>query len=306
MNNASVQPFGPPVGPPLMSSPSRVWSGQLELEFTRRQAKTWLSRSRVQAPLKVQRPFYPEGEAICHSVMLHTAGGIVGGDELAVNLLVHPEAQALVTTAAATKVYRSNGATAQQTVHIDVAAGACLEWLPQETIVFNGALYRQRLQVNLAANARWLGWEVTRLGRSARGEQFQTGLWRSHIEVWQAGQLLWVDPQRVQGGSEMMHSPHGLAGCPVVGSLACLGQPISPELVEKARQLWQPGADATINATINATVGVTRLQSGLLCRYRGTSTAAARHWFIQVWQLLRQDSLGSTRRSACLPRVWQL
>ncbi len=292
---------------------AKSWQGKLELEFADRSAKTILSRSLVQAPLKVQRPFYPEGDAICHSVMLHTAGGIVGGDRLSIAVQVEPNAQALLTNAAATKVYRSNGPEAQQLIHLQVASGACLEWLPQETIVFDGALYRQHLKVELAADATWIGWEITRLGRTARKERFASGEWRSQTEVWHNNHLIWVDPQWIQGGSTMIDSLHGLAGCPVIGSLAFVGQSVSKALVEKARLCWlsaqealpSPAAEPQTDASLASLgqIGVTRLPLGMLCRYRGHSTAAARRWLIAVWQLLRQEYRA---RPICIPRVWTL
>jgi len=286
-----------------LASTRANWHGELQLEFSHRLGEaglnnigeTLLSRSHMQAPLKVQRPFYPEGREVCHTVMLHTAGGIVGGDRLSLDIRLHPQALALLTTASATKVYRSGGAEAQQSTQIYLAAGAGLEWFPQEAIVFNGAVYRQDLRVDLEAGAIWTGWEITRLGRTARGEKFSTGEWRSRTEVWQQGCLLWVDPQYLAGGSEMLDSPHGLAGYPVIGSFACIGQAVSAELVTQARSLFPP--DATSQA------GVTRLMSGLLCRYRGHSTTEVRHWFTQVWHLLRPVYRG---RSGCVPRVWQV
>jgi urease accessory protein len=225
--------------------------------------------------------------------MLHTAGGIVGSDRLSNQIILHPNAQALVTTAAAAKVYGRSGQEAQQMTQISIAEGACLEWFPQETIVFDGAVYQQQMRVDLATNAIWFGWEMTRLGRSARGERFSSGVWRSSIEVWQDDRLLWVDPQGIQGGSEMLDSLPGLAGCPVVGSFVMLGRSVAVEEVEKARSVWQGTGE----------VGVTRLRDGILCRYRGQSTSEARHWFIQVWQILRSAYLN---RPACPPRVWPL
>jgi urease accessory protein len=279
------------------------WQGNLQLEFAYRHEGTQLSHCRVQAPLKVQRPFYPEGAAVCHSVILHTAGGIVGGDRLSLDLKLHPQAQALVTTAAAGKVYRTNGLEAGQSVRIDVAEGACLEWLPQETIVFNQALYRQDLHVNLAPGSCWLGWEITRLGRTARGEQFVQGSWRSHTEVWQQGEPLWIDRQLLQGSEDLLKSENGLAGKSVIGSFVWIGHTVSPELVEKARTLWLEQLDHHNADTELEEAGVTRLQMGFICRYRGTSTQLARRWFTQVWQLVRLTYL---QRSLCLPRVWSL
>lgn len=275
---------------------STGWHGSLNLVFAQRHGATQLIHTQNQAPLKVQRPFYPEGQAVCHSVVLHTAGGVVGGDRLSLNFQLQPNAIALITTAAAGKVYRSNALEARQSIQMQVDADACLEWLPQETIVFNGAIYRQDLRVELAPGARWLGWEITRFGRSARGERFLQGQWRSHTEIWQQKRPLWIDRQLLKGGEEMLNSPHGLAGQPVVGSLVWVGAAVSPELVEKARSLWT-------SVERQGEAGVTRLTTGLLCRYRGSSTAEVRNWFTDVWQLLRLSFLG---RPICPPRVWQI
>ncbi|HEY9846594.1 MAG TPA: urease accessory protein UreD [Candidatus Caenarcaniphilales bacterium] len=281
--------------PAIDSFQASSWHGSLQLGFARQGQVTQLIHNRAQAPLKVQRPFYPEGSRVCHAVILHTAGGMVGGDRLGLDLQLNPHAQALLTTAAAGKVYRSQGLVAKQSIQIQVAAGACLEWLPQETIVFNGALYQQDLRVELAPGATWLGWEITRLGRTARGEHFLQGSWRSRTEIWQQGSPLWIDSQWLQGGTEMLTSPHGLAGQPVVATLAWIG-PTSPDLVTEARRRWTA-------VERQGEAGVTCLSQGLLCRYRGFATGEARHWFIGVWQLLRLCYL---QRSACPPRVWQI
>jgi len=272
------------------------WHGSLNLVFAQRHGATQLIHNRAQAPLKMQRPFYPEGPDICHSVMLHTAGGVVGGDRLSLNFQLEPDAHSLITTATASKIYRSNGLEARQNIQMQVAAGACLEWFPQETIVFNGAIYRQDLQVELAPGASWLGWEITRFGRSARGERFLQGEWRSHTEIWQQGRPLWIDRQWLQGGEKMLNSPHGLAGQPVIASLSWVGATVSPEIVGQARSLWT-------SVERQGEAGVTRLTSGLLCRYRGASTSEVRNWFTDVWQLLRLSFLG---RPSCPPRVWQI
>ncbi|MFP5273214.1 urease accessory protein UreD [Coleofasciculus sp.] len=271
------------------------WQGSLELVYADDQGKTRLVRDRVGSPLKVQRPFYPEGQGVCHTVVLHTAGGIVGGDRLSQTIHLQEDAQALITTAAASKIYRSNGQRARQKIHIHVEAGACLEWLPQETIVFNGAVYQQQMTVELAPGASWLAWEITRFGRTARKERFLQGDWRSHSEIWQQGRPLWIDRQWLPGGEAVLDSPHGLAGQPIVGTLIWIGQPVSSEIVDNARSLWT----ATQR---QGEAGVTQTQAqGLLCRYRGSSTTEVRNWFTQVWQCLRLTYLG---RNVSQPRVW--
>jgi urease accessory protein len=270
------------------------WHGTLDLVYANFNDATQINYSHSQAPLKVQRPFYPEGKSICQSVVLHTAGGMVGGDRLSQNFHLQSNAKTSITTAAASKIYRSNGQLAKQNINIKIDAGAWLEFLPQETIVFNGAVYRQDLQVELAPGASWLGWEITRFGRSARGEKFLQGAWRSCMEVWQQGCPLWIDRQWLLGGEEMFYSANGLAGKPVVGTLCWLGQSVAPEVTEQVRNLWT-------NHQTEGEAGVTHLLTGLLCRYRGNSCSEVRKWFTDVWQLLRLTYLGIP---ATKPRVW--
>jgi urease accessory protein len=270
------------------------WQGLARLHYRVEASKCLLAETYTRAPLRVQRPLYPEGEGLCHSVLVHTAGGLVGGDSLDIEIGVAAGGQVLITTAAASKVYGSRpDATASQRVEITLAPHSCLEWMPQETIVFNNAHYHQALRVNLAPGAIWAGWEITRFGRSARGETFQRGQWRSRLDLWQNDQPLWLDRQHLAGGSPPLHSPNGLAGHPVIGSFALVGYAPEPDHITALRQLWptdQPGA-----------IGVTRLQGGLLCRYRGPSSQAARRWFVAAWEHLRPSYLG---RPAVVSRVW--
>jgi urease accessory protein len=271
------------------------WQGKLELIYKKTANQTQLVHQKTQSPLKIQRSFYPEGTKVCHNLILHTAGGVVGGDQLNFNIHLQENSHALITTAAASKIYRSQGKLAHQRIQIQVESQACLEWFPQETIVFNGALFQQDFKIELAPNSSWIGWDLIRFGRSARGEKFLEGKWRSHTEVYRQDVPLWIDRQHLIGGTELLTSPYGLAGCSVMGNLVWIGQPVTPEIVQNARKL---------SSTIpTSQTGITRLPVGLLCRYRGNSTAEARDWFIQIWQLLRQSFL---HRPVCIPRVWQL
>ena len=276
---------------------STGWHGSLELRYAHQDRQTKLVENRVRSPLKVQRPFYPEGQGICHTIVLHTAGGMVGGDRNSQNIHLEANTQALITTAAAGKVYRSNGKSARQAIAIQIDAGAWLEWLPQESIIFNGAVYEQDLRVELAPGATWLGWEITRFGRTARKERFLSGEWRSHTEIWQQGIPLYLDRQWLPAAEDIINSPHGLAGQPIVASLIWIGQPVSATIVEQVRKLWTASPR-------QGEAGVTQTQGqGLLCRYRGSSSAEVRNWFIEVWQLLRLSYLGSIPTK---PRVWSI
>jgi urease accessory protein len=276
------------------------WQGRLQLTYRYRQGQTQAIEHQGTAPLKVQRSFYPESAAICHNTILHTAGGVIGGDKLNINIDLQSQARAVITTAAAGKIYGSNGAIATQKIVQNIGENACLEWLPQETIIFNGAIFCQHLQVNLAPTASWLGWEINRFGRTARGERFTTGIWRAATEVYREGMPIWIDRQVLCGG-ETIDSANSLAGYPIVGTLAWIGvgaidspdRLVSKDLVEAARSRF---------AGDPLKIGVTRLTEGLLCRYRGDSTTEVRRWFTAVWHLLRHSYLQSPPIHL---RVWQ-
>jgi urease accessory protein len=282
------------------------WQGAARLSYELRAEKCVQTEAFTQAPLKVQKPLYPEGDGICHTVLVHTAGGMVAGDGLAIDLKLSPDCHVLATTAAANKVYgrRSEPLAgtgnrpeskplAHQRVRLELAEQTCLEWFPQEMIVFDGAYFRQDIRVELAPDALWCGWDITRFGRSARGERFNQGEWRSHLEVWQVDRPLWIDRQFLQGGTPVLDSPNGLAGHPVIGSFTLLGRLPEAEHIETLRKLW--------DSDLPGDVGVTRLQNGLLCRYRGPSSQAARRWFVAAWQYLRP---WYREKTVTIPRVW--
>ncbi|MEM9804188.1 MAG: urease accessory protein UreD [Cyanobacteria bacterium P01_D01_bin.56] len=283
-----------PVQSRTVTDNDRCWHGTLELHFANADGKTFPTKSYTTSPLRIQRPFYPAAAPTnCQSVIVHTAGGMVGGDQLDIKITAQPNTQALLTTAAAHKVYRSEGDWAQQSIQLTVGEGAYVEWLPQELILFNGGRFRQSLRVDLAPGGVWAGWDMTRFGRSARGETLQSGQWRSSTEIWQQGRPVWIDRQQLMGGSEVLTSQNGLAGYPVVGTFLLVGCAIAPEHIATLRTLD--------HATNTAHVGLTQLEQGLVARYRGPSSQMARQYFIQIWQWLRAHALD---QPIYVPRVW--
>ena len=136
------------------------------------------------------------GEPPC-AVLLNTSGGIVGGDALQVEVRLEAGAAAVITSQAAEKAYRSAGADATLDVALDLADGAWLEWLPQETILFDGARLRRRLRVDAAAQARLVAADMLVFGRRARGERFQRGFLYDSWEVRIGRRLAWVDALRL-------------------------------------------------------------------------------------------------------------
>ncbi len=277
---------------PAAAGETDGWLGELSLGFERRGAATVLAHRRHRGPLTVQRPFYPEGPAVCQVTLLHPPGGVVGGDCLHLTATLAPGTQALITTPAAAKVYRSAGPTAEQRQDLQIAAGAALEWLPQETILYSGARLRSCTRVALAPGAGFLGWEIACLGRPHCAERFETGAGLIALELWEADAPLFIERGRYAGGENLLAAPWGLAGQPVVGTWLALDAPA--ELTDRLRAALAQAADP-------AHWGVSRLPRVLVLRYRGPSAAEARALFVHAWTLARPAVLG---RAAHPPRIW--
>ena len=279
------------------------WQARLTLGFQRWQARTVLGQRSHQGPLQVQRPFYPEGDRVCHVALLHPPGGVVGGDELRIEASVDTGAHALLTTPAAGKFYRSAGPFARQTQLLTVATGAALEWLPQENILYSGARVHALTRVELQGDARFLGWEICCLGRPAAGETFKAGEYRQDFELWRDGELLYLEQGRYAGGDAMLDMPWGLQGQPVSATLICAGSP--PDGVNAIRFAWDalkppshPFPDLANDAELAT---VSQLDGVLIGRYRGLSTTRARRLFTLAWSVLRPVLLN---RPPCPSRFW--
>lgn len=271
------------------------WQGKINLIYEYQEGKTKVKSAYHQAPFKIQSSFYPEGNSICHSVILHTAGGIVGGDILTQNIHLFPHSQVFITNPAATKIYRTSEKKAFQEIIIKLENNTYLEYLPQETIIFNECQYQQKLKVELGDNATWLGLEIIRFGRTARGETFTHGQWLNYTEIWHKDKPLWIDRQSLQGESQLFSDINGLAGKPVVGSLILVSTNNHQNVIGEIREL----IDSKFGHLI---LGVTTLQQGLLCRYHGDCVSDAKISLTAIWQLLRQKyGLNPLFK----PRVWQ-
>jgi urease accessory protein len=271
------------------------WEATLALSFVRDAARTALHERRHSGPLRVQRPFYPEGGEVCHVYVLHPPGGLVGGDRLRIEVRVERGAHALLTTPAAGKLYRSQGERASQQQILRVAQGARLEWLPQETIAFEGARAELSTRVELSADAAFLGWEIVCLGRPAAGERFERGELGQSIEILRDERLVYIERGAYRAGDALLSAPWGLAGQPVVGTLVC-AVPGASACVEAARELaaqaqWGPGLAA-----------VSGWDDVLVARYLGPSAEQARELFTALWRQLRPVLLA---REASLPRIWR-
>jgi urease accessory protein len=277
---------------PAESPPLAGWRATLALDFELRGRRCVLAARRHDGPLVVQRPLYPEGEDLCHAIVVHPPGGIAGGDELELTVRAKAGAHALLTTPGAGKWYRTAGPSAHQRIALEVGADAVLEWLPQETIVFEGAAAELESDIRLAPDARFIGWEILRLGRTASGERFNRGRLCTRTVIRRDGRVAWLERARLEGGSDLLDSPLGLAGEPVFGTLLAAAPRIEPGLVAACREP-QPSA---------GTGAVTCLPGVLVARYLGASSEAARGYFAQLWRIVRPALAG---RDAVPPRIWQ-
>lgn len=191
------------------------WHGNLHLHY-RRDGERTVAHDRHDGPLRVLKPLHPEGPGVCHHVLVHPPGGLVGGDRLDVALHVDSGAHALLTTPGATRFYRSAGDAAVQHVDASVDAGARLEWLPLETIAYSGCRAGNRLRFTLADGAEMFGADLLALGLPAAGEPFERGEVLQHLEV--PGR--WLERGRVAADDLMLlDGPLGFAGHRVLATL---------------------------------------------------------------------------------------
>jgi urease accessory protein len=267
------------------------WQARLALDFARDEAgRTRMRATHRLGPLAVQKALYPEG-GICHALLLHPPGGMVGGDRLQLDIAVQAGAQALVTTPGAGKWYRSLGATSHFDLDFRIESGATFEYLPQEAIVFDGALGASALKVDLNADARFIGWDIVALGRQAGGAAFHRGRLAQRVILRRAGVPLLVERAAYAGGDRLLDSPLGLAGRPVVGTLFAAGPGVAKALAA-VRAALAPAGDRG---------GASAWDDCLVVRVLGDCTQRVRRSLEAAWAALRTAWL---ERAPCPPRIW--
>lgn len=284
----------------LLAQYTQGWDAGLRVELVRRQGCTRLVHSRHWGPLRVQRPFYPSDSGECHLYLLHPPGGMVTGDRLAITVNLAEAAHALLTTPSAGKIYRGNdSAVAQiQTVDCQVSGDSYLEWLPQETIVFNGARGEIATRVNLDEGARCAVWDIVCLGRPASGETFDAGYMNQSLEITRAGRPLYRERNHFEGGSDLLSAPWGLHGCPVAGSFL-LTVATEREQISALREQLNSLAGSSAAKEL---IGVSDLGGLVAIRYIGHSTERCRAVFTAAWRILRPPVCGL---DAVEPRIWR-
>lgn len=279
------------VSPPLKLTATKHWQARLELGFARRDARSYLAHRLHHGPLVVQKSLHPEGEDICHAVVVHPPGGVAGGDALHLQVQVGEGARALLTTPGAGKWYKANGTKATQTLTFQLAAGSGLEWLPQENILFDAAEVGFSAEIALAADATLAAWDIVCLGRQAQQEIWQSGFYQLNQRITRNGRLIWNERARMQADDLVKTSRVGLGGAAVFGTfLVCAGA-VPAEVLQACREI----------VLLNAKVGITALPDVLCIRYIGNASQQARQYFEHCWQILRPWYY---QKDAIRPRIW--
>ncbi|QJD59423.1 urease accessory protein UreD [Pseudomonas sp. gcc21] len=268
------------------------WQAGLDIGVSRRAGRTVIDRLHHRGPLRIQRPLHPEGLDCPHLYILHPPGGLVSGDTLRLNANIGEDAAALLTTPSSGKCYRAreNGTLQQQLTRLSVAAGGSLEYLPQDTIAFEGCNAKLATRIDLQADAQMCMWDLLCLGRPAANEGFASGCVSQHLDIWRDGKPLYIERNRFVGGDALLSARWGLGDCFVSGTwLATLT--LDRDALDALREEYADAPQLVFTQRHGLFIG----------RYLGHCAAHARLTFMRLWQQLRPYING---RRGCAPRIW--
>ena len=266
------------------------WNGFINIVLKERFGKTVMTELEHEGPLRVQRPFYPEGE-LCHVYLLHPPGGLVGGDTLSINIQASSGAKALFTSPGSTKFYRSAGEYAYMNLKLKVEKNSSLEWFPQENIFFPGAKSKINTIIDLQEGAQLLAWDISCLGMPVNNEKFLSGEVDNRFEIIRNGKSFLLERLRVNG-IDQLNAQSGLRGY----SMQCsfFATACNESILERVRETLQDNQS-------DYPWGATLIDDLLIIRVLGERTEKIQQLLIPIWKQLRPLLLN---KKAVTPRIW--
>ncbi|MBC5765193.1 urease accessory protein UreD [Ramlibacter albus] len=272
-----------------------AWHARLALDYSHEGGRS-VARFSHDGPLRILQSLWPEGDAVCHNVLVHPPGGLVGGDSLDIGIRVAQGARGLVTTPGASRFYRSEGEAAVQSTRISAAEGSRFEWLPLEALYYSGCRAENRVELDLETGAEVMGWDIAAFGLPQADQPFLRGEVRQHLEL----RGTWLERGRIAADdARLMDGPLGLAGrrCMATLFFAC-GAPMArarrDEALEAARSVIDSHELATTaGATApNANVIVVRVLAPLVEPALGLLKQVRRAWRPLLWNLPPNEPRG--------------
>jgi urease accessory protein len=219
----------------LEAAPQKKWFASLLLEFQKSSVntKTILRSKSHYGPLLVQKTLYPEGNDVCHTVILHPPAGIAGGDHLEIQTRHARNTQVVITNPGATKWYKANGLTSSQVIKITLEERAHLDFLPQENIFFDETNACSELQMNLQSTSSMMGWDISQFGRGIAGHTWQNSNYRADIKFYLENRLMWVEANQISSKDLVNLSKCLLDQKRVMGVMWLSSPNASQDLLEK-------------------------------------------------------------------------
>ena len=274
------------------------WHATLDIDYSLQADKT-LAHFSHSGPLRILQSLYPEGPGICHNIIVHPPGGLVGGDTLDMRFKLGPGAHALVTTPGATRFYRSEAEPALQRAHLSLQAGARMEWLPLESICYSGCRAENRLTMALDPGAELIGWDITALGLPGANQPFERGQFCQHIEV----PGVWLERAHLRAHDKLlMDSPLGLAGQRCLASLFFVaGSKLDRH---RRQQALDCARDILAAHSLQGAAGATSPDGRVVVvRVLAPVVEPAMGLLRQVWQAWRGHFW---RLASPVPRIWSM
>ena len=290
MNQALVTP---------KANATQYWFARLELDFVAAEKCTILKHRKHTGPVRVQKMLWPEKTGVCHAIIVHPPAGIAGGDHLSFNMQASQAAHALVTTPGAGKWYKTNQKQAFQHIEITVKDSAIFEWLPQETMLFNGACANSSTKIMLDQSASFIGWDMLVLGRQACAEQFSQGSYQSSLQLYRDDKLLVTDRLSFSGNDRFLSSCLGMHGQAVMGSLWAVAPPVQRNNTTLEAQIDQI-RELMMRMQVN--VRLTLLDDVITARYLGNDVRHCHDAFAAIRAKLRRYWFDLDEE---FPRIWR-